>query len=638
MTNYKKELLKTLHFLKYNKNSYKDVIKAMDKKASHKMTTSMLELLDDEISTFTFDDDRDVTYLFVLLDFLPFLVQDKKFMLRTVKELKTVHKKMKDLIHARPLDMPPDVLSKYKILKNLIAKLEDTSLKFYTNLPEDYDSTKEEYISYLIFKSKNIAFYNLALEKFPYIINSKDKDGTPLVDRVMEAYLEALDKYLADINLGPIDDLIYFNKIFKSIILNPKLKLTNEDEQRLLNRIKEYVSSKNYDSNRLNEKLTYFANNLFFLIKTKAENITPKSLNYEYEVHDEFKAANLSEANKIYILKRNMRGVGTPVKIYTYDGEGACELDDGVSLVREDGLFKLVVYVPNIPFYIPEDSIVKTEARRRTRSLYTNGFCNPMFPFILSKDLMSLNTNGYKNVVAFHFDIDELTGNLVNFEIKNETVKIYKNSTYAEFDHSLIHSSDEEYGSFLSALCRVSSFLKREYNEMEEYRDLHSDDEKKTSTSVISSIMLYTGIKTAHYFDERGLPFLYRCHQLDPKVISEISELKKKMILYCDDQVANYLEQLKNIYPKAYYTTKNVGHAGLGVTHASHITAPIRRYPDDGNLWSINKFIFNPYSRDDVFRYEDELARIAEETNSKRRTLDDYETEMPKILSKKHKP
>ena len=77
---------------------------------------------------------------------------------------------------------------------------------------------KEEFIYYIVFKLKYINFFKAAITKFPYIVNSADEAGVSLVEKVCDKYLEALDTYLCDANLGPIDDLIYYDKVMQAII------------------------------------------------------------------------------------------------------------------------------------------------------------------------------------------------------------------------------------------------------------------------------------------------------------------------------------------------------------------------------------------------------------------------------------
>jgi exoribonuclease R len=148
--------------------------------------------------------------------------------------------------------------------------------------------------------------------------------------------------------------------------------------------------------------------------------------------------------------------------------------------------------------------------------------------------------------------------------------------------------------------------------------------------------MIFTNVQIAKYFSDRGLPYIYRCHKIDEKDIKEIEELKERVLLDSENEIATYLEQLKNIYPKAYYTTQNVGHVGLGVDFYSHSTSPLRRFTDIANLDSINRFVISnkTFNNDDINIYSDTLNQIAIDVNSKRSTLDDYEIEAAKKLNK----
>ena len=634
---YKNDLKYFLSYIKEKNLNYKEVEEQFDLSDKDKIVKGLLEILDDEINIFSYDYPKDLNYLIDLLDIMPYLVNnDKRLKKYSITEFEKTHKKIKYLIHSRPEVMNKRQNNKYSLLKKVLLKLEDTELKFYSKMPNNYDFSKEEYISYIIFKSKNIDFYELALKKYPYIINSKDKDNNPLIRRVLDKYLESLDKYLDNINLGPIDDLLYYNKIFKSMVNNPKIYFPQEEKKAMLKKIKEYVESKRYDSNKLNEKLTYFTNNLFFIINDEEHELDESTFNYEYDIRNHFNASQILEAKKIYTINKDLELTKKNGKIYTFDGAGAFELDDGVSITNEDGIYKLGVHIANPGFYIPDNSPVMNEARRRTRTLYSKDLCIPMIPLLLSKDLMSLNANDNKNVISFYFDIDNISGRLIKYEIKNENIKVFENKTYNDFDDNIADESlNDEYHETLVNLLKVSNLLKGNFQETDDYKMLHSNDSLKVSTSVISTIMLYANMKLAEYANEKDLPFIYRCHEIKEKDIREINELKERILLGSNNEIADYLEQLKKVYPSAFYTTKNVGHMGLGVDFYSHSTSPLRRFSDLINLKTITLFSLQEVkSKDQKEKYKDCLEQISEEINSKRKSLDEYESEYAKRLKK----
>jgi ribonuclease R len=101
--------------------------------------------------------------------------------------------------------------------------------------------------------------------------------------------------------------------------------------------------------------------------------------------------------------------------------------------------------------------------------------------------------------------------------------------------------------------------------------------------------------------EEDVLPFMYRVHDLpDPDRLVDLANFVKQFGYSLDarngvnsrdlqrllDKVAG--SEVENIISeialramaKAVYSEKNIGHYGLGFTHYTHFTSPIRRYPD----------------------------------------------------------
>ena len=628
--NYKDDVKRLLLIYKNNPDYRDEYYDKLFSRNKNKLLQAMLDLFEEEINNFVFDGNNNLTYLFTLLELLPDVIQRNKFLQQTtINRFTDIHRSINEIIHVRPKEMTKIETNRYKLLKNILFKLENTILKFSYEIPADYDPTKEEFISYLIFKGKNINHINNAIEEFPYIVNIRDDNDVPLINRVIDEYLNALDSYIATANLGPIDDLIYYKKIINIILSSQKLALNEDDREELIEVLKSHLEDKDYDVVRQKEKHEYFINVIIMQLMGVKEDNTLENLNYEYEVHDSFKATHNLEAKKIYILNKDLQGKRKNRKIYTFDGEGAHELDDALSIDKKDGIYHLGVHIADPFKYIGEESILYDEAKRRTRSLYCGDECIPMYPLNLSGDLMSLNEGKYTHAMSHYFDIDERTGELLKYQIKSEPIKVTKNLTYDRFNEDITHGSDDEaYMETILTLCELAPILGRVYDEDSIYREYHSDNSRTIATSVVEKCMIYTNYNLAKAFSEKGLPYIYRCHKVDPNVSREIEDLQERIKLRSDDKVVQRdLELIKNIFPKAYYTTKNVGHQGLGTDYYSHVTSPLRRFADNVASECIYKFILGEYTKDDIKAYKEYIEQIAEQINQKRRALDSYEIE-----------
>ena len=124
-------------------------------------------------------------------------------------------------------------------------------------------------------------------------------------------------------------------------------------------------------------------------------------------------------------------------------------------------------------------------------------------------------------------------------------------------------------------------------------------EEYDNSHVLIEEFMLAANEAVGNYFASRGVPTLWRVHEPpDDKDLEEYVELIKPFGYSIRDThdskaLQAFLSRLKG-KPEAYalrlaflrslklavYSTRNVGHYGLGCRNYLHFTSPIRRYPD----------------------------------------------------------
>ena len=599
-----------------------------------KTSNTILEIIENELDNFSYTEDTDITYLVNGFDVLVNILSKNISMQNACyNQLTEFHAIMVKLIHSKPEEFDMVARNKYNQLKYVLEKYENNMLRLNFENPVDFNPTNEEFIEYIIFKQKSINYVKNACELYPHLINQVDKSGVPIIYKVLDEYLESLNRYLSKTNLGPLDDLIYYDKVLDLMINNDNLSITDYDKIAMLKKISRFIKKKNYKSNRLKEKLSFFTNNIINAINGIPQENSLENLSYKYEVHEKFKPSHNLEAQTIYIKNKTIEKDSVTPKIYTFDGKDACEIDDGLSLKLEDGIYHLGVHIADPTSYIPINSILYDEAHKRTRTLYMGNSAIPMFPSILSTDLMGLNEGKKTYMMSYYFDIDARTGELIDFQIRNEVGTITKNLTYDYFDEILKSGvEDNEFLEYINNLVNLSTILKRTYDEENLYKQFHGDMAKKVSTSVVESAMIYTNYNVAKYFSDNNLPFIYRCHKINEKEKVELTDLQERLRLNGNEKNAiRDLEMIKNVYPRAYYSGINVGHDGLGIRYYSHSTSPLRRLSDNIVNLCIKKFYLDIYTEEDIKKYRKMIQTTAQNINNKRRSLDSYEIEYAKI-------
>ena len=600
----------------------------MDKKTKD-IINAKLEVIENQINSFSYDGVNDLSYILPYFDELVDLLKGQNNMLLKLNHrFASIHDNLDNIINNKPKEMNLNQLPRYVMLITIMDKLEDLMSKIYNDNPINNNPEKRELIYQLIFESKNIDRIKSALDKFPHLVNVLDSNNIPLIEKVVDSYLEALDKYVSKANLGPIEDLLYYDKVLEIIMNSPKIKISNVQEATILKKINKYYKSKHYKGQRQKEKLSFFVNNLICLITKEEMDDSLAMLNYKYEIHDKFKEAHNLEAKTIYLSGYKPTGVSRDIDVYTFDGKDAYEIDDGLSIEYEDGVYTLGVHIADPNYFIKKDSIIDDEAARRTTSIYMDDECIPMYPLILSKDLMGLNEGKYKPAMSYYFKIDELTGEIFDFEIENLPIYIHKNLTYEYLDDVLVHGSKFKlFEEDMIWLKKVSDILKNKYQKIDLYTSFN-DEEMTPAREIVQNCMIYTNHKVPEIFSELELPFIYRNHKIDEDKLKKLEDLETRLRENkSTESMAKIIKSMKGLYPRAYYSNKNEGHFGLSLDSYSHVTSPLRRYADIIANRCIKKFILGKYTKDDVKKMNEYIEEMTSNINQRRRSIEDYESE-----------
>jgi len=319
------------------------------------------------------------------------------------------------------------------------------------------------------------------------------------------------------------------------------------------------------------------------------------------------------------------------ITTFTIDPVDAKDFDDALSIRKlENGNWEIGVHIADVSHYVKPGSMIDKEAISRATSVYLVDRVVPMLPEILSNNVCSLRPNEEKLCFSAVFEMTD-EAEVVQEWIGRTVINSDKRFTY-EQAQEIIETGEGEFSEEVLTLDRLSKILRANrfkkgsiaFEKMEV--KFHLDEAgnptgvyfkiAKDSNQLIEDFMLLANRKVAEFIGmqtprkestqvlrERGQrAFVYRVHDKpNPDKLASFAEFVGKFGYKLNTQnekaVADSMNKLlKDVnekkeagviellairtMAKAIYTTKNIGHYGLGFEYYTHFTSPIRRYPD----------------------------------------------------------
>jgi ribonuclease R len=305
------------------------------------------------------------------------------------------------------------------------------------------------------------------------------------------------------------------------------------------------------------------------------------------------------------------------VLTFTIDPEDAKDFDDAISFRKlPGGLYEVGIHIADVSYYVKPGTAIDEEAYKRGTSVYLVDRTIPMLPERLSADLCSLKPHEDRLTFSVVCQLDA-QARVKSVWMGKTIIHSQRRFTYEEAQSQIERGS----GPLSEALRTLNSLAKKLHEkrmreggirfETEEIRFRLNESmepialfvkQRKDAHKLIEELMLLANRQVAFFLSQKKVPTLYRVH--DVPNMTKLKALKVFLEGFgydVDISSSRALTRSLNALveaiagkpeahiiqtvairtmPKALYTPTNIGHYGLGFTHYTHFTSPIRRYPD----------------------------------------------------------
>ena len=315
----------------------------------------------------------------------------------------------------------------------------------------------------------------------------------------------------------------------------------------------------------------------------------------------------------------DMRSVTT----FTIDPRDAKDFDDALSIRKlPDGNYEVGVHIADVTHYVRPDTTIDREASERATSVYLVDRVVPMLPEHLSNGICSLRPDEDKLTFSTIFTISP-DGKVLDSRIARTVIRSNRRFTYEEAQE-VIETGKGDFAEEILTLDRLAKILRKkryengsmDFDRAEVRFDIDENGhpvgvffkESKDANKLIEEFMLLANRTVAAAIGQparnrKAKAFVYRVHDVpDAERLANLAEIcrtfghrirttgtpaevnrsiNRMLADIKGSPEENFISTLAiRSMAKAIYTTKNIGHYGLGFDYYTHFTSPIRRYPD----------------------------------------------------------
>jgi ribonuclease R len=342
-----------------------------------------------------------------------------------------------------------------------------------------------------------------------------------------------------------------------------------------------------------------------------------------------FRPAVETEASEAAAIARDIgpaREDLTGKPTFTVDPVAARDFDDAVSAERRGDGVRLWIHIADVAAHVRPGSALEAEAFARATSVYVPGTVEPMLPHTLSSGACSLVPGMERLAVTAEIDL-AADGSPRRSRFYRSRIRSDVRLSYDELDEYFAGRGrpPELIAEPLSiardaaaalrarrpgALAVTSSEPEFEFSESGDVVGAQGVAQTEAH-GLIEQLMILTNERVAAHLERRRATTLYRVHeQPDPQRIERLAEqlaaldipspaIPEKLSPTAAGELAAeasrlvareaerrghgadaYAGLVLRSLKQAYYSDRNLGHAGLASPAYLHFTSPIRRYPD----------------------------------------------------------
>jgi exoribonuclease R len=338
--------------------------------------------------------------------------------------------------------------------------------------------------------------------------------------------------------------------------------------------------------------------------------------------------------------------------VFTIDPEESLDLDDALSIKKLDnGNYQVGIHIADVSHYIKEGSYLDSTGKDRISTIYLPHCTIPIFPKILSEDLLSLLPG--KERFCFSLFININNGEICEEEIhfKKTIINSKFKFSYKEVEEILEKDNLEgnEVYENLNILHEISKNLKHKRENTENNFNINNDDKlnfkfdkernivdgfkidkNKKSKSLVEELMILANISAAKrmysYKDINSC--LFRNNKKPDLEVFNNYENSMDKEKYDEEVIQFLLEKKykKSLQHANYINTDNLEvmyHFGLNMNFYSHFTSPIRRYQDI----LVHRIIYNNENKMNSKKFFDEelLEKMNQNTLSMKRAKNEMD-------------